>query len=264
MAEWVRSGIAPGKARFEPTPAVDRIATVSGSVSPTTERQIRHALANGFDGIALDARDMIGEDSRGGARQGRGCRARQPEGGPQRHPLHRARLVGRPRRRDRQACRRPPPYRPQPRAHPQPAGGGAIAEARRHCRWRHVEPRARATRRRRADGAHALPAVARIAALRRSQPGGRRSTGWRSRSRADRSAPTPISPISATVSPAASCRTGARPPAKVHLISDLFGSAPLAVSAAIGGRLGRQGFFWQDLRQASCILLTVQVYRSYK
>lgn len=63
MAEWVRSGIAPGKARFEPTPAVDRIATVSGSVSPTTERQIRHALANGFDGIALDARDMIGEDS---------------------------------------------------------------------------------------------------------------------------------------------------------------------------------------------------------
>lgn len=63
MGEWVRTGVAPGKASFDPTPPVDRIATVSGSVSPTTERQIRHALAHGFDGIALDARMMIGEGS---------------------------------------------------------------------------------------------------------------------------------------------------------------------------------------------------------
>jgi uncharacterized protein YgbK (DUF1537 family) len=33
---------------------VKQIAVVSGSVSPTTERQIRHALENGFIGITLD------------------------------------------------------------------------------------------------------------------------------------------------------------------------------------------------------------------
>ena len=33
---------------------VDRMIAVSGSVSPTTERQIRHALAHGFEGMALD------------------------------------------------------------------------------------------------------------------------------------------------------------------------------------------------------------------
>jgi 3-oxoisoapionate kinase len=34
---------------------------VSGSCSPTTERQIRHALAHGFAGIALDPRRLAGE-----------------------------------------------------------------------------------------------------------------------------------------------------------------------------------------------------------
>jgi len=63
MADWVHSGIAPGTASFEPTPAVERIASVSGSVSPTTERQIRHAISNGFDGIAIKATDLIGEAS---------------------------------------------------------------------------------------------------------------------------------------------------------------------------------------------------------
>lgn len=35
---------------------------VSGSVSPTTERQIRHAIQNGFDGIALDAVALAATD----------------------------------------------------------------------------------------------------------------------------------------------------------------------------------------------------------
>ena len=35
---------------------------MSGSVSPTTERQIRHALANGFDGVTLDPLALSGED----------------------------------------------------------------------------------------------------------------------------------------------------------------------------------------------------------
>lgn len=40
---------------------VDRISVVSGSVSPTTERQIRHALANGFGGVTLDPLALSGD-----------------------------------------------------------------------------------------------------------------------------------------------------------------------------------------------------------
>lgn len=43
--------------------AVDRIAVVSGSVSPTTERQIRHASANGFDAIPVSPLDLAGENA---------------------------------------------------------------------------------------------------------------------------------------------------------------------------------------------------------
>lgn len=39
---------------FPPVPAVERLAVVSGSVSPTTERQINTALAQGFVGVAAD------------------------------------------------------------------------------------------------------------------------------------------------------------------------------------------------------------------
>jgi len=46
----------------EPGP-VDRLAVVSGSVSPTTERQIRHAVANGFGAVALDPLSLINDDS---------------------------------------------------------------------------------------------------------------------------------------------------------------------------------------------------------
>jgi uncharacterized protein YgbK (DUF1537 family) len=55
VSEWRRLGLVDRAPAFTPPGSVDRIAVVSGSVSPTTERQIRHALQNGFDGIALDA-----------------------------------------------------------------------------------------------------------------------------------------------------------------------------------------------------------------
>jgi 3-oxoisoapionate kinase len=42
---------------------VDRIAVVSGSVSPTTERQIRHAGEWGFELIAVSPLDLIGESA---------------------------------------------------------------------------------------------------------------------------------------------------------------------------------------------------------
>jgi uncharacterized protein YgbK (DUF1537 family) len=61
MAEWTASGLAPGEARHAGAGVVDRLAVVSGSVSPTTERQISHALANGFDGIALDPIELVSE-----------------------------------------------------------------------------------------------------------------------------------------------------------------------------------------------------------
>jgi 3-oxoisoapionate kinase len=41
--------------RFEPPGGTGPIAVVSGSCSPTTSRQIRFALDNGFTGLALDA-----------------------------------------------------------------------------------------------------------------------------------------------------------------------------------------------------------------
>ena len=42
---------------------VERIAVVSGSVSPTTERQIQHAGQNGFDLIPVDPLDLGGDDA---------------------------------------------------------------------------------------------------------------------------------------------------------------------------------------------------------
>jgi uncharacterized protein YgbK (DUF1537 family) len=45
-----------------PLKVADRIAVVSGSCSPTTERQIRAACAAGFSGIALDFADLAAGD----------------------------------------------------------------------------------------------------------------------------------------------------------------------------------------------------------
>lgn len=47
-------GAISGSAQFAPLDAVDRTIAVSGSCSPTTARQIRHALAHGFTGLHAD------------------------------------------------------------------------------------------------------------------------------------------------------------------------------------------------------------------
>jgi 3-oxoisoapionate kinase len=50
----IRREEIPGTADFAPLHGVDRCLVVSGSVSPTTERQIRYACAHGFAGIEAD------------------------------------------------------------------------------------------------------------------------------------------------------------------------------------------------------------------
>ncbi len=61
LAAWKAAGLTEGTVDFPLPGKVDRMAVVSGSVSPTTERQIRHALTDGFDGIALDPLELLGE-----------------------------------------------------------------------------------------------------------------------------------------------------------------------------------------------------------
>ncbi len=61
LLAWRDTGLIGADAGFEPAGPVDRLAVVSGSVSPTTERQIAHATENGFDGIAIDPLRLVGE-----------------------------------------------------------------------------------------------------------------------------------------------------------------------------------------------------------
>ena len=63
LAEWVSNGTVSAEPKFSPPGAADRVAVVSGSCSPTTERQIRHALTDGFDGIVVDPVELISEAS---------------------------------------------------------------------------------------------------------------------------------------------------------------------------------------------------------
>ena len=58
---WRDAGLIDDSPAFADAGPVDRIAVVSGSVSPTTERQIRHALADGFEGITLDPLALSGD-----------------------------------------------------------------------------------------------------------------------------------------------------------------------------------------------------------
>jgi uncharacterized protein YgbK (DUF1537 family) len=51
----VSRGELPGTATFAPLPPVAQTVVVSGSVSPTTKRQIQHALGHGFEAIPIDA-----------------------------------------------------------------------------------------------------------------------------------------------------------------------------------------------------------------
>ncbi len=60
---WIEDGIIAGSANFTPLEAVDRLAVVSGSCSPTTERQIRHAEGQGFDALPLDPRLFVAGDT---------------------------------------------------------------------------------------------------------------------------------------------------------------------------------------------------------
>lgn len=55
LAHWRAAGLVPHTAIRGACAQVDRIAAVSGSVSPITAAQIHHAGANGFEPIALDA-----------------------------------------------------------------------------------------------------------------------------------------------------------------------------------------------------------------
>lgn len=63
LAEWASNGIISAGSGFTPPGAAERIAVVSGSCSPTTERQIRHALDDGFDGIEVDPVELVSEAS---------------------------------------------------------------------------------------------------------------------------------------------------------------------------------------------------------
>ncbi|MGE3829639.1 MAG: four-carbon acid sugar kinase family protein [Parvibaculaceae bacterium] len=58
LSAWQEAGIIAGKASFDQVGRTERIVVVSGSVSPTTERQIRYALAQGFEGIAVDPLEL--------------------------------------------------------------------------------------------------------------------------------------------------------------------------------------------------------------
>ena len=55
--------LAAGAASFPALPRVERIIAVSGSCSPTTARQIRHALAHGFTGLHADPLALAGAES---------------------------------------------------------------------------------------------------------------------------------------------------------------------------------------------------------
>ncbi|OCP34825.1 four-carbon acid sugar kinase family protein [Ensifer sp. LC163] len=57
---WRSERLIGDKPVFAAAGPVDRIAVVSGSVSPTTERQIQHALAHGFEGVMLDPLELSG------------------------------------------------------------------------------------------------------------------------------------------------------------------------------------------------------------
>jgi uncharacterized protein YgbK (DUF1537 family) len=61
---WAHSGNAPGaNTSLKSIAPVDRVLAVSGSASKLTELQIAHAVAAGFSDIAVNARDLIDEQT---------------------------------------------------------------------------------------------------------------------------------------------------------------------------------------------------------
>jgi 3-oxoisoapionate kinase len=61
IAHWTAAGIIKPQAAFAPVAPAPRIAAVSGSLSPMTERQIARAAQDGFDIIAADAVKFAGD-----------------------------------------------------------------------------------------------------------------------------------------------------------------------------------------------------------
>ncbi|EJT01710.1 four-carbon acid sugar kinase family protein [Rhizobium sp. CCGE 510] len=59
LSAWRQAGLIGACTEFPDVGPVNRLAVVSGSVSPTTERQIRTAVENGFESIALDPLALI-------------------------------------------------------------------------------------------------------------------------------------------------------------------------------------------------------------
>jgi 3-oxoisoapionate kinase len=58
-AYWHASGLLPEKKPAPPVGRVDRIACVSGSVSPVTASQIAYSITHGFSGIRIDATKAV-------------------------------------------------------------------------------------------------------------------------------------------------------------------------------------------------------------
>ncbi|RVC39780.1 four-carbon acid sugar kinase family protein, partial [Mesorhizobium sp. M4B.F.Ca.ET.088.02.2.1] len=63
LAEWAETAVVRAESRFSAPGAAGRVGVVSGSCSPTTERQIRHALTDGFDGIEVDPIELVSDNS---------------------------------------------------------------------------------------------------------------------------------------------------------------------------------------------------------
>jgi 3-oxoisoapionate kinase len=58
----VEAGDISGAQKFTPLPSVAQTVVISGSVSPTTERQITSALANGFEAVPVSANALARKD----------------------------------------------------------------------------------------------------------------------------------------------------------------------------------------------------------
>jgi 3-oxoisoapionate kinase len=74
LDEWARLDLISGRSDFAEPGPVERIAVVSGSCSPTTERQIRHAEGQGFEGFAIDPKALaLGRQDAIDDAIGKGC-----------------------------------------------------------------------------------------------------------------------------------------------------------------------------------------------
>ncbi|MBW4051434.1 MAG: four-carbon acid sugar kinase family protein [Proteobacteria bacterium] len=65
LSAWRRAGLIAGEPAASQADSVETLLVLSGSCSPVTERQIRKALANGYQGVALNVTQLL--DENGGA-----------------------------------------------------------------------------------------------------------------------------------------------------------------------------------------------------